>query len=180
MSPPVARRSDRLELRRLDARDADFVQALYADARVTRWLLRIQKPITRAHALQICGDPAPADTEHRFGAVLVPSVRLVGLGVVRSSRERARVASIGYSITPAVWGQGFGTELARLLVAFATATLGAGEIRATTLDDHHASRRILEKLGFAIHQSGVEEADSRGEVRRVTRWVLHASPMRTP
>jgi RimJ/RimL family protein N-acetyltransferase len=174
VGPPV-------ELRRLDARDADFVQALYADARVTHWLLRIQAPITREHALQICcGDPTPSDDEHRFGAAMVPSGQLVGLGIARSSPERPKVATIGYSVASAFWGQGLGTELARLLVGFATTTLGAGEIRATTLDDHHASRRILEKLGFAIHQASVVVVDSRGEARRVTRWVLHPSRMETP
>jgi ribosomal-protein-alanine N-acetyltransferase len=169
----VARGSDRLELRPLDASDADFVQALYADARVTRWLLRIQAPITRAQALQICGAATPPDDEHRFGAALAPRGPLVGLGIVRSSPERARIATIGYSMAPAFWSRGLGTELAHLLAAFAAATIGAGEIRATTLDEHHASRRILEKLGFAIHQAGVVEVDSRGEARRVTRWVLH-------
>jgi ribosomal-protein-alanine N-acetyltransferase len=171
--PTVTLRSDRLELRRLDERDAGFVESLYADARVTRALLRIQGPISREQARDICCDPANASGEHRFGAVLAADGRLIALGIVRQRAERPDEATIGYSVLPAFWGQGLGTELAALLVTFATATLGVSEVRATTLEDHHASARILQKLGFAVHEAGVAEIDSRGDERRVTRWVLH-------
>ena len=78
-----------------------------------------------------------------------------------------------YSVLPAFWGRGFGTELAALLVEFATGTLGAPEVRATTLDDNPASARVLEKLGFTVWQAGASEVDSRGDERRVTRWFVH-------
>ncbi len=71
-----------------------------------------------------------------------------------------------------IWNQGFGTELASLLVEFATGTLGAREVHATTLDDNPASARVLEKLGFTVREVGASEVDSRGCERRVTRWAL--------
>jgi len=76
------------------------------------------------------------------------------------------------SVVPTFWGQGFGTELAGLLVEFATGTVGAREVRATTLDGNPASTRVLEKLGFAAVEVGASEVDSRGDERRVTRWSL--------
>lgn len=170
MCPTVALRSDRLELRRLDDRDAEFVEALYADARVTRALLQIQQPISRAQALEFC---RARPNDDRFGAVLVTSRQLVGLGTVRRSPELPDVATIGYSVLPAFWNQGLGTELAGLLVEFASGGPGLREVRATTLKDHRASARILQKLGFVIRQAGDSELDSRGSPRRVTRWVLH-------
>ena len=166
-------RSDRLALRRLDERDAAFVESLYADARVTRTLLRIQAPISRAQALDFCR-AAGGGGDHRFGAALASDGRLIALGTVRQGAERPDVATIGYSILPALWGQGLGTELASLLVELARETLGVGEVRATTLDDHAASARILEKIGFQIVETGVAEIDSRGDERRVTRWCLRA------
>jgi RimJ/RimL family protein N-acetyltransferase len=96
---------------------------------------------------------------------------LIGLGIVCQRIERSDGATIGYSVLPAFWSRGLGTELATLLVTFATATLGVHEVRATTLDDHHASARILQKVGFRARQVGVVEIDSRGAERRVTRWV---------
>ena len=94
------------------------------------------------------------------------------MGSVRRHTELPGVATIGYSVLPAFWGRGFGTELAALLVEFATGTLGVSEVRATTLDGNPASARVLEKLGFTVLQAGASEVDSRGDERRVTRWVL--------
>jgi len=154
------------------------VESLYADARVTRTLLRIQRPISREQALELCRAPSDPHGEHRLGAARLVDGRLIALGTVRRRPGRPDVATIGYSILPAFWGQGLGTELASLLVTFARDQLGVGEVRATTLDDHIASARILQKVGFQIHRTGVAEIDSRGDERRVTRWVLRASTPR--
>ena len=171
-------RSDRLELRALDVGDATFVESLYANAQVTRTLLRIQGPISIEEAREFCSATAAACGDHRFGAVLQTDGNLIAVGSVRRHTELPRVASIGYSVLPAFWGQGFGTELAALLVEFATGTLGALEVCATTLDDNPASARVLEKLGFTILEPGASEVDSRGDERRVTRWFLHRRSLR--
>jgi ribosomal-protein-alanine N-acetyltransferase len=168
----VALRSDRLELRRLEEGDATFVESLYANARVTRTLLRIQGPISIEEAREFCQAPAVACGDHRLGGALQTDGNLVGVGSVRRHAELPGVATIGYSVLPAFWGRGFGTELAGLLVEFATGTLGVPEVRATTLDGNPASARVLEKRGFRILQAGASEVDSRGDERRVTRWGL--------
>lgn len=167
----VVLRSDRLELRALEARDAEFVQSLYGSEQVTRTLLRIQRPLSVEEAREFCW-PAPSTGDHRFGAARRTDGRLIALGTVRTHAGAPGVASIGYSVLPAFWGQGLGTELAALLEKFAVATLGVREVRATTLDDNPASARVLEKLGFAVREAGASEVDSRGDERRVTRWVL--------
>ncbi len=168
----MALRSDRLELRRLEEGDATFVESLYGNARVTRTLLRIQGPISIEEAREFCQAPAAACGDHRLGGALQTDGNLVGVGSVRRHAELPGVATIGYSVLPAFWGRGFGTELAGLLVEFATGTLGVPEVRATTLDGNPASARVLEKLGFRILQAGASEVDSRGDERRVTRWGL--------
>lgn len=165
--------SDRIELRRLDGGDAAFVESLYACAEVTRTLLRIQRAISIEEAHEFCQAPATACGDHRFGAALRADGKLIALGSVRRHTELPGAAAIGYSVLPAFWGQGFGTEVAALLVEFATGTLGVSEVRATTLDDNPASVRVLEKLGFAVLEVGATEVDSRGDERRVTRWFLH-------
>jgi RimJ/RimL family protein N-acetyltransferase len=96
----------------------------------------------------------------------------IALGNVRWRTELPGVATIGYSVVPAFWGQGFGTDLAGLVVEFATGTLGVREVCATTLDGNPASTRVLEKLGFAAVEVGASEVDSRGDERRVTLWFL--------
>ena len=171
----MALRSDRLELRKLDGGDAAFVESFYASAQVTRTLLRIQGPISIEEAREFCQAPATACGDHRFGA-LRSDGRLIALGSVRRHTDLLGVATIGYSVVPAFWGQGFGTELAFLLVEFAAGTLGAPEVRATTLDDNPAPARVLQKLGFSILEVGASEIDSRGDERRVTRWRLPQRP----
>jgi uncharacterized protein YndB with AHSA1/START domain len=172
--PTVALRSDRLELRRLDDRDAEFVEALYADARVTRALLQIPQPISRAQALEFC---RARPNDDRFGAVLIPSGQLVALGTVRRSPERHDVATIGYSVLPAFWNQGLGTELAGLLVEFATGGLGLAR------SARRPSRITAPRRGFSRSSAswsarpGTPKRISRGEPRRVTRWVLHTQQM---
>ena len=80
---PMALRSNRLELRPLDVRDAEFVKSLYADARVTRTLLRIQGQITLTQACEFCQVSTTADGEHRFGAGLQTDGSLIAVGSVR-------------------------------------------------------------------------------------------------
>jgi len=169
----MALRSARLLLRPLDAHDATFVESLRADARVTRTLLRIQRPISIEEAREVFQVPTPAGGEHRFGAGLQTDSTLIALGSVRWRAELSNVATTGYSVLPAIWGLGYGTELAALLVQFAAGTLGAREIRATTQDDNPASASVLEKLSFTILEARTSEIDSRGDERRVTRWALN-------
>lgn len=73
-----------------------------------------------------------------------------------------------------------GTELPGLLVQFAAGPLAALEDEGTTLDDNPASGRVLEKLGFTVLEAGASEVDSRGDERRVTRWVLHSRLRQSP
>jgi hypothetical protein len=102
MTPTVVLRSDRLELRMLEASDAEFVESLYANPKVTQTLLQIQRPISIEEAHEFCQVPAAASGDvprfrlaqaHRPGQR--PQPHRVGPGV----------ATIGYSVLPAFWGQ---------------------------------------------------------------------------
>jgi len=163
----------------LEAGDAEFVESLYANAQVTRTLLRIQRPRSTEEARKFCKVPAAACGHHRFVAALQADGRLIALGSVATHLEVPSVASIGYSVLPAYRRQGLGTELAGLLVRFAVVALGALEVRATTLHDNLASARLLEKLGFTALEAGASQVDSRGDGRRVTRWVLSRAARRS-
>jgi len=56
---------------------------------------------------------------------------------------------LGYSFHPAAWGQGYATELAHACLAWADQVLGLPEVRAFAHPGNAASRRVLEKAGFA-------------------------------
>lgn len=74
----------------------------------------------------------------------------VGRAGFRLSDDRQH-RELGYLLTPAVWGRGLATELARALVEWHFGHIDAGigpELHAWTFVEHSASRRVLEKTGF--------------------------------
>src|SRR5215831_2609352 len=67
--------------------DATFVESLYANAQVTRTLLRIQGPISIEEAREFCQASSAAGGDHRFGAALQTGGPLIALGSVRGHTE---------------------------------------------------------------------------------------------
>jgi RimJ/RimL family protein N-acetyltransferase len=75
-----------------------------------------------------------------------------------------------WTIAPERWGEGRATELAAASVAVAFDVLDLNELIAITLPDNLASRRVMEKTGFAyersIEHAGMEHVlYRRGPVR---------------
>jgi RimJ/RimL family protein N-acetyltransferase len=62
--------------------------------------------------------------------------------------SRYRVAEVGWGVAPSMWGKGYGTELARLLVGVAVERLGAKSVTCKVMAPNLASRRVAEKAGF--------------------------------
>ena len=59
------------------------------------------------------------------------------------------VVEIGYGLAEPFRGEGYATEAAEAMCRWLCTTAGARVITATSVEAHnHASRRILEKLGF--------------------------------
>ena len=58
------------------------------------------------------------------------------------------VLDFGYVFERASWGKGYATEAARACLRYGFEQLGFEEVVADTDVEHHASRRVLEKLGF--------------------------------
>ena len=56
---------------------------------------------------------------------------------------------LGYSLHPAAWGQGYATELARACLAWADEELDVPDVWAFVHPDNTASRRVLDRTGFA-------------------------------
>jgi ribosomal-protein-alanine N-acetyltransferase len=77
------------------------------------------------------------------------SAELVGYaGLNRDEVEDEPVVEVGWSITPARWGEGLATEAAGAAIAWGFARTGLTEIVAFALLDNIRSRRVMEKLGM--------------------------------
>jgi ribosomal-protein-alanine N-acetyltransferase len=59
---------------------------------------------------------------------------------------------VGWAVSPERWGQGLGTELALASVAIAFVRLDLPDVVAFTLPHNLASRRVMEKSGFAYER----------------------------
>ena len=141
--------TERLVLRKPTAADADAMFSRYAsDAEVTRFLgwPRHQSIDQTRDFLQFSEAewgrwPAgPCLIESREGGRLLGST---GLAFETSFR-----AATGYVLAKDAWGFGYATEALRGMVTLA-AGLGVRRLYALCHPDHPASRRVLEKCGFA-------------------------------
>jgi RimJ/RimL family protein N-acetyltransferase len=70
---------------------------------------------------------------------------------------------LGYWIGPRHWGRGLGTEAVGAVVGYAFRTHPADRVGAGVFGDNPASRRVLEKLGFAPAGAYRTHSRSRGE-----------------
>jgi len=74
---------------------------------------------------------------------------LGGITLSNIRRRAAQFASLGYWMGQQFAGKGYMSEAVGLVVPFCFETLGLHRIHAAFLPDNRASRRVLEKNGFA-------------------------------
>jgi RimJ/RimL family protein N-acetyltransferase len=77
------------------------------------------------------------------------------------SRGRDRLA-LGYVLAPEVWGKGLATEAAGAMINAAFGLTPTLEVLASVRVENEASRRVLEKCGFALIGTGLQGAPARG------------------
>jgi RimJ/RimL family protein N-acetyltransferase len=137
-----------LELRRLQEVHRALVHDMDADARI-RAAERVRVP-------EITDRFVTAQLEHwarhGFGMWIAferESQQCAGRGGLRHIVvEGQYVVQVGYGFFPAYWGRGFATELATAATNAAD-SIGLARIVALARPTNAASRRVLEKTGFA-------------------------------
>jgi RimJ/RimL family protein N-acetyltransferase len=80
-----------------------------------------------------------------------------GALVARGGPHRCHVAGndeteIGWAVVPERWNQGIATELGAASLEVAFGPLELTDVVSFTLPDNRASRRVMEKLGFAFER----------------------------
>jgi RimJ/RimL family protein N-acetyltransferase len=151
--------SDRLEYEPLDVAHAEQLFPVLAPAAVWRYIGPSEAPTVTAlqeRFAQLSGPPAPGERWENF-AVRLQSGAYCG-------RIEATIhvdwAEIAYLFGPAYWGQGLATEAVSWLCARLEGEHRVREIWAATQPENHASRRLLQKLGFVSAPSGVRSLGS--------------------
>lgn len=79
--------------------------------------------------------------------------RFVGRGGLRHAHVGGNdEVELGYALMADSWGRGLATEMAKAIVAVGFAELGLADVVCFTLTTNRASRRVMEKAGFAYER----------------------------
>jgi ribosomal-protein-alanine N-acetyltransferase len=149
--------TERLRLRRFTLDDlADYAE-IRARPEVARWLPRkeAEDESWPALALRLVGHFDDCWRTQGYGpwaAVDRASGRLLGHLGIRWLPE-FEGAELLWALEPSVWGRGYATEGAVAARDFAFERLGLERLIAIALPDNAASRRVMEKAGFAFERT---------------------------
>ena len=111
------------------------------------------------------------------------AIGMIGIGPAPEGFWDAGRPHLGFWVGTPHWGQGFATEAACALVDAFFAYAGGEDLTAAARAVNPASRRVLEKCGFAQEGSGPMPFPARGDVFPVDRfrldrraWLDHKPP----
>jgi ribosomal-protein-alanine N-acetyltransferase len=143
----------RLRAERIAREHHPLFVALAEDERMAAWLGGVP-PRARMDE-RLLADLAHWN-EHGFGDWALFE-RDSGEFVARGGLRRVEIVGrpeveLGYAIVPERWGQGLATELSEAAVRIGFDDVGLEEIVAFTLPHNLASRRVMEKVGFAYER----------------------------
>lgn len=168
----------RLEARRLWLRwprqaDGAAIVRQAGERAVAEMTSSIPHPLEPRHVEEFVLGARRANAEGRaLTMAIAPRSRPADLVGMIAIEPRADGLHLGYWIGTAHWGKGLATEAARTLVdAFFAYTEGRALVSMARVINP-ASRRVLEKSGFAHVGSGLEPFPARGGVLPVDRFRL--------
>ena len=146
--------TERLRGERLGLRHADVLEPIFGDPRVGATMGGVW---SRETVEQTCAAVEAHWSEHGFG-YLMWFERSTGEPIARGGLSRTVFdgrpeLEVGWTTTPERWGEGFASELGRAMVDVAFGPLAAPDLVAYTLPHNGASRRVMEKLGFAYEKT---------------------------
>lgn len=145
--------TERLVCERMRREHAEELSVLLLDPRVAHTLFPATTRLTESMLLASLDEKLEHWARYGFGLWLLRD-RATGKMVGRGGLQHTTVAGeeaveVAWAIVPERWRQGLATELANAAARVAFDDLGLEEIVAFTLPDNTASRRVMEKAGFA-------------------------------
>lgn len=150
-----------IKLRELKPKDEALVIEMLGDANVMQFI-GPRRPLGKEEAKQWFIDTL-ADPS-RFVIAAVKNDEFIGFCGVK---EIDGVQDFGYFLRQKYWGKGVVTEACRLAVHQIKDQLDVREFEVFIADDNVASRRVAEKLGWAIQKNGYKN-DEHGSYYQVS------------
>jgi len=142
--------SERLTLRMVEQKDAEFILELYNSEDFLRFVGDKGIHTVGDAQLYIQNNILAMHEEHKVCLMLVESSdtkeKLGVCGLIK--RPELTAYDIGYGFMPAVYGQGYGYEAGQTVIEYARQQPEIDELVAITTSDNGASQALLTKLGF--------------------------------
>lgn len=98
--------------------------------------------------------------------------RFCGLAEVYGYRGYIHKASVGYRFLKEEWGKGIATEALNLMIKELIDNRGIEIITASTMVENRASAHVLQKAGFMLVNSNVDEDWGFPEPTPADKWIL--------
>ena len=161
--------TERMILRPLAREDAGDVLQWVGDPIVNRYMpYSLYQDIGQVEAW--ISSIQPEDNE--FGFSLKSTGKLIGAGAVCYCKERSAY-NLGYNLNRSFWGNGYATEAAKALVAWAYHTLGARDFAANHALANTASGNVIRKCGFTFERYGQYSRLDGSETFEAAYYSLH-------
>lgn len=163
--------TERLILREWTPADVGVIYEMCSDPEVMRYIgdRRPWDNVARAHLWMERVTAAYGEQGYgRYAVVEKETGRVVGsCGFGKPTGPTG--VDFGYVFAPAAWGRGYATEAGRACLRYGFEQIGFEEVVADTDLDNHASRRVLEKLGFEFRGLKRDEGDDEDSTFYVAR-----------
>lgn len=156
--------TERLWLRWLRASDAAAIAAFAGLADVAHMTASIPHPYPPGEAERFILH-ARASTAGGNALILGATTKAKGrplVGLVSAEVEEPGEIEFGYTIGPAYAGRGYATEMVRTTIDAVFNLTEARALVASSRTNNPASRRVLEKCGFACTGTGLKDLPARG------------------
>lgn len=164
-------KSERLILRKIEEKDAEALSELTHSPNVYRFLptFLFEQKYEDIHDV----------IRHLYDECFKDSIILgvfmendfCGLAEIYGYREETHKASIGCRFLERSWGKGIATETVGALVRYLTQEAGIESITASTMVKNKAIIPVVEKNGFLLVGSGVDEDWGYPQPIPVNKWV---------
>jgi len=172
----------RLLLRPFAPADLEALHAIHADEENARWLYNEPRSLEGTRellALKAAGSALRAEGEWlSAAAVLRSSGELVGDVSLLWASETHRQGELGFVFHRRHHGNGYATEAARPMLAFAFESLGLHRVIGRLEPRNIGSARVLEKLGMRHEAHLVENEWVKGEWQSELVYALLAREWR--
>ncbi|HEY4202491.1 MAG TPA: GNAT family N-acetyltransferase [Devosiaceae bacterium] len=155
--------TERLVLRAPMRGDVPALAALADNRRIFEVLARLPHPYTRADAIAFVEIVAQRSDERVYAITLADGAFI---GCIGLHFFAGQPPELGYWLGEHFWGQGYGTEAARALLAAAHETQQFPVIGAIALATNQPSIHVLEKVGFVKTAESLEtQGHSQGKTK---------------